>query len=485
MRYLRVLTLAALALMPVQPRAQPADAEALRGALQAWMTTWTGGLLPTLPAISARPDGEAVLLELPFGGNLPDAAVTLSPGALTARVHPLDAGRWAIDDLQAPPSVTLTIPAPGPAQPPGRATTTLSFGKQTVSGVFDPTLASESHLDATIDGYSVAIANPASSSNSHIDRLTSHNRWTPSGPDRVSMTSDSELSGYTMHGTNPAPRGGKPMPFTLSMQRIRTRGLADDVDFAAFRRGLVALFALAHENGGGKPTSAQMERVRTMIAAFAETLGGLDSEQEWQGVAFTSNGQSGSLRRVALGVSMHAADGKFQTRLPLALEGFESKAITDPALRDLLPRSLSLTPRLAGLSVPALRAALDRLAQAGDTKPDMMAETLGILAASPVDLAIDDLAFDIGPMRVTGTGSLSITAPDDTQGTAELRATGLDDLLRRARGQPALKQAVPFLIFLKGIAEPEGDAEVWKLTWQDGALSVNGTELSDLAIPGK
>ena len=109
---------------------------------------------------------------------------------------------------------------------------------------------------------------------------------------------------------------------------------------------------------------------------------------------------------------------------------------------------------------------------------------MALLADHPVELAIEDLLIDLGPLRLKGQGSLIVSSPQEAGGEAELRATGLDALIRRANAVPELKMAAPVLIFLKGIAKQEGNESVWSITYADKKVMVNDTDLSDL-MPSK
>ena len=115
---------------------------------------------------------------------------------------------------------------------------------------------------------------------------------------------------------------------------------------------------------------------------------------------------------------------------------------------------------------------------------EIAGDSMALLAANPVALAIEDLLLDIGPMRLKGEGSVDVSSPDDINGRAELRATGFDALIRRANAVPELKVAAPVLIFLKGIAKHEGNETVWQITYADKKMMVNDTDLSDL-MPSK
>jgi hypothetical protein len=299
------------------------------------------------------------------------------------------------------------------------------------------------------------------------------------------MTGDAVLDGYSVSDSTSGP-----MPVRVTVRRIRARTLLDDVDFARFGEGLRVLsmakeVTAAQRSKSKDLTPAQRATLHAAIDAFAGVLGGVDSEQVWEGIQFTVGDQSGSLQKLTLGFAAHVSEGGVQVKMPIAIEAFDSPAITDKAMRDMMPRSLAVTPRLSGLSRQALLEALHRLVDVQGDKPDIEAEAAAILGAGKVAVGLDSLAFEVGPMRVKGGGLVTVGAIDEFAGEAELRATGLDALIRRVNTVAALRQAAPFLIFLKGIAEQEGPQSVWKITYTDGALEVNGTSLSDLVLPGK
>jgi hypothetical protein len=476
----RVLCVAMLSLtLPAHAAMSEADAAALRGGLQAWVTLWTGGLLgPDVLPLTVRPDGAQLVMELSVTNATPAPGVTVSPGSFTMRVRPNSDGSWALDDGKLPTlfSVTSTQGVP--------QTTTFSFGAHSFSGVFDPALANVSRLDAEIADYSMTTTSPAGGQTSHIARISSRNRMTPSGPGRVNMSGDSDITGYAMH-TDAAPGAATPA-VDVEMQRMRVKGQLDNLDFVAIGAGLRRVLDLAKAPSapGGRLGKQDRAKLHEAVRALMDVSSALEGQQEMDGISFRMGPQSGTLRHALMGLSMRAVDGDIELAMPIALEGFETPMATDAAIRELLPHGIKLTPRMTGLSRKALRDMLDRIVDSDDT-PDMTAEVAALLVDSDVSLALDDVSLDVGPMQIRGKGKIDVAALDDLTGEAELRATGLDALIRRANSVAMLKPAVPVLIFLKGIAEQNGGQAVWKLTYSDGNIEVNGTSLSDLAIPGK
>ena len=108
---------------------------------------------------------------------------------------------------------------------------------------------------------------------------------------------------------------------------------------------------------------------------------------------------------------------------------------------------------------------------------------MAVLDAHPATVAIDSLLIDTGPARITGHGTLTVRGPGDAQGSATLRATGIDAAMKELSADPEGQKALGMLIFLKGLAKPEGDALVWHLVFDGQKLLVNGNDVSAMAPP--
>ncbi|MEI6283425.1 MAG: DUF2125 domain-containing protein [Alphaproteobacteria bacterium] len=489
---MRRLLLTTSLLLPLATHAAPtdSDASALRATLQTWVSTWSNGLVgATGMPLTVRPDGEQFLLELPFGGRMPDIGVSISEGRVLARIRPGANGTWIIDDAQLPATTKFSTTAPAKGAKASAApieSTTLTLGSQKMSGVFDPTLATESRLQADYGAYAMNITQPTGTQATTIDKVTARTLWTPVAAGRVSMTSDVEFTGYNQRITEKAGKGasGTP-PVTISAQRMHINTLANDVDFTQLGGALRALFTLQNANPNGKLTAAQKTTLQGAVRALVTVVAGMDSKQEWHGINVRAGDMSFTLKQATMDFSMNAPDGKLSARMPIALEGFDTPLLPSDAVREFLPRMFVLSPRIAGVSKAVLLEALDRVLENTDEKPDMDSEIANLLSASPITIGLDTLSFDIGPLRIKGSGAVKVASVDDPKGAAELRATGLDALIKRANTIPDAKIAVPVLIFLKGIAETEGNELVWKLAFDDGDFTVNGTNLSDLQLPGK
>ena len=188
---------------------------------------------------------------------------------------------------------------------------------------------------------------------------------------------------------------------------------------------------------------------------------------------------------LACGGIERVVDGALQANMPISAEGLDLGELVKGPLKDVLPRRISLTPTIGGIDKEGLFALLRQAVDGKLADPAAwQAAAEQLLINNPVTLGIDDLSADFGVAKLEGAGEIEVASMTEVTGRAELRATGLDALIRRANATPELKMVAPMLIFLKGIGEPDGKEMVWRVAFSDGKLTVNDTQLSDM-MPGK
>jgi hypothetical protein len=140
---------------------------------------------------------------------------------------------------------------------------------------------------------------------------------------------------------------------------------------------------------------------------------------------------------------------------------------------------VELHPIVAGVSLADLTSlALEATDQHVDQQR-LQADAAMLLAHGGVTVGLDTLDMDVGPAVMHGHGQVLLTGPNDYQAEAHITATGLDDLMQQARGDPRLKQAIVFLALARGFARPEGDHLVWDIVAGEAGLTVNGVELGN------
>jgi len=282
------------------------------------------------------------------------------------------------------------------------------------------------------------------------------------------------LEDYT---TVTALPGGELAKVTIGRVGGATR--IENFDMAGFGALVRTAFELGAAGKVAGDSAAEKAVTLRLFDQVAGMLDAVDSEYTYDDVRVEGGPLfSGSLRHFGMGVAFASPNGRTELKLRLALEGLESPLFTPGPWAEFVPHKVTLAPRLGGVPKEALMALLRR---AVETEGDELAgDAMELLAAHPLTAAIENLVVDLGPMRLTGQGSMEVSSPDEATGTAELRATGFDALIRRATAVKELKIAAPVLIFLKGIATQEGTETVWRITYSDRKMMVNDTDLSDL-----
>jgi hypothetical protein len=463
-----------------------AMAEGLRG--------WAAGLFaPLIEAaavpVTVTPDGERYRLEFaPTGAGIPGLTVTMS-GPMTVLLRPLDGTSWAIDDYRLPTDVTASLDLGEPGQPPGSYR--MHVTNQKISGAIDPGLTLPTRLEGEMSGISQTIEGRHGPQTTSMGKLTFSALWTPTGGSVMNGGSTSTVEAYASQQALP----GSDAPLALSIRRVITTVKAEGVDLEriqALLRTASALGSDARDEITGKtpgstgPTDAQRAAMHKLLEALATVFSRVEGRQEMSGLHFSVGGISGDLARFEMGSVMAAPAGNAELRLRIAAEGADSPAIPQGAIRQLLPKSFAIAPRVSGVPKEALMGFLTHAIDVlGDDDSELGGEAMQLLADNPVTIGIDELALDLGVARLGGTGQLQVASPAEITGAAELRMTGLDALIRLIGQLPETKAAVPVAVVLKGIGKAEGNETVWRIAYADGKATVNGTDLSALMPGGK
>jgi hypothetical protein len=457
--------------------ATPEQARALEGDLRGWMAGLLGAAIDvgTRP-IEVTPAGEALSVRIPAPAMIAALGV-VEPGlAVTLKARKMDGGRWALDDLRLPSPLKLMMPG----ESTGAEKTTLlnwSIDSQDFHAIFDPSFATTSSFDTIWRGYRTVATNQTTL----ITRSSGHTVLQPADKGRINLISES--NGEQLDASIEVP--GAP-PFTYKATAVRSSGkianLSPD-NLAALVRSLTSLAGLKDTKAqGSAPTEEQRKLARTAVLALRDLFASMDASTSFEGMSVSGMGQSATLKKASFGVNLGTPEGKLSLGTSIALNDFASAAIPPGILRDYMPRSIVLKPRVGGFpSEDATRLLLKLI----DTDPADMApvqaDALAVLAANPVEIAIDELTIDLGRASIEANGSIEVTSPTEITGEAEISLKGLDALIRRANSDAELKQFAPVLIFLKGIGKKDGEAYTWSINYEGGKFSVNDTDMSEMA----
>lgn len=490
---------------PAHSATSPDDAKALESQLAAYFADLGGPLYPAnARPITVTPEGDGFQLR----STAPDSmAAIVPPGtSVSLKVTPLDQGRWQLDDLRLPNPLIIQVPAPAaPGQAktstskeptPATAPTTISTENAASHGVFDPSYTTQSQFDWSSDNNRSTGPNSETTS-AHSE---SHLLLTPVGDGRV----DATVSSRSEHGQQAFTPTGNAQPVIMSwghgesmaaVKALSPQMLGDLIRTASRMMALRQADAPVVVPGTTevRPTQPPMTPEEQALAKqqVLELFGlghALDVTATLDNVALTALPVSATIDKIFVAMSQNAADGHAKLGLRVALQGLTSPGFPPGVFQDYAPRNITLAPHVAGLSPDELQemaiAMVTKTApppaaapDAAQPKPDELA---AMLAKGPIEFGMDELLIDLGPARVTGTGSLHLTARNTYDATAELVMTGLDGMIDRVKREPNLAQVLAPLSILRGVGKQDGETTRWSVVAHNGQVLVNGVDLASL-----
>ncbi len=458
-------------------------------ALQTQLHDWLAGLLQ--PAVTAAdapfqvtPEGDHFRLTVAPGVPVAGKAA-LDYGSVSFSARPLDAGRWALDDLRLPGPIRLTgpdLPAPkaAPGRPPGQpianVTEITTQGLQW-HGLIDPSFATTSTLDNAADG--IRITGPLTTLS--LGKGASHGTLTPDGDGTLTYASQSTIA--DLRETAALPTGDSVQVSFAKVAGSSTVHGISPATLAEILRDAAALGA-QQDGPGATPSPAQHETMLKLVDLLGNVARGAEITGTADAGSFQGNAFTATVRRISFGEDVGTRDGKLSLGLLIGLEGLDSPMIPPGIYRDFLPRKILLKPRISGLSPEDMKTLIrHRVDDGGKDSHAAQAEVMAMFAVSPLNLALEQISFDLGPASLDGTLSADIAGPADVTVDGDITITGLDALIRRANTTPELKQIAPGLIFLKGIGKQDGEDTSFAIRYENGVLKVNDTDLTNM-MPG-
>jgi hypothetical protein len=510
---LACLLLAATTLTPpkaaaAEPAPSPERAAALETQLHTWLADLIGpGLaLPDRPVqLTTQDAGYAV--SMPLAGAIPEIGLTLKADPMTATARPLPDGRWALDDVKLPSPIEVSLNPPGGN---GETHLRVTVAEQEQHAVFDPDLATTSTWDGRIGGYKAESQGPDSgTSTTDIAHIVAHLTAQPAGNGLIDVTEEansdliatnslipevgqsSMSAAHTrviahMEGLKPAQ-----VPPILHVVSSLAPLITEAAKQASLKMTVTPDDAQKDEDSAGvkaettpKLTDAQRAAVRAAVEALTQLMSGFGEEITLDDVRFASQGIDASLRKLTFGLTLAAPEGRLRLTSLIALEGLDSPMIPDGPLRAFVPHRIRLAPRISGAPADGVaKLMLDAVDHPDDDKR-LEPEARALLKHGPVAVGFDDISLDVGPSAIKAEGEVRIADEKDVRGDAKVTVTKFAALLKSAQDVPEMQEAVPFLIFLKGIGDTHGDTTVWKIDYDGKHLKVNGTDMSKM-LPGK
>lgn len=477
----RRVAVLALTLLPLAPSAvwaqpTPQSAQALEQQVRDWMTATLGpsAKVPTRP-VQLTADGDHYRVAVPLG----DAADT---PIMTATARMTDGGRWAINDIRLPSPAEFHVDLPATGKDgatsgmSGPITYKLTIGEQAGQILYDPSFATSSTSNSTIQNLDLQASGERLQQTSHLDRGSSTTILRPAASGRVDLVMDTTLEGYLVSSETQGTEKLK-----LAMGRVRAsaevNGVSRDrsVQIVQTLVQLGAAVQAADRSGGAAAPKLDPKSAQTLLEALADFASGMSFDESAENLAVTYGDFSGTLKAVRMGFSAKADAGLMQARLDLGAEGLAMPDLPLGGMADLIPSKVAIRPAVSGIAVNDLI----RLAKASENGGSPSAADIqALFSHGGISAGVESFSVDVAGAGFTGMGKFLFTSPQDYSGTAQFTATNLDLLQQRIASDPNLAQGGPVIIFLKGIGRSVENRMVWDVTYRNGRLLVNSQDLT-------
>jgi hypothetical protein len=232
---------------------------------------------------------------------------------------------------------------------------------------------------------------------------------------------------------------------------------------------------------GDAITPAQRAKLHELLQGARDVLTGGKIDETIEDAKFDVAGNTGRVARIEIGAGGDAPGNTLGLSTTLTLQGLQIDSLP-PALAAYVPTRFTIHPTLSNVDLAALtKMGLDATAPVPPGKAPPPPDLTRAFGAGGIHFGFDALGLDVAGVQVTGTGQFTSTGPNAVVGQAELSATGLPALIDKAKSDPLLAQAVPVMIFLKGIAKSTADHDVWQITVNNDKALVNGVDLLAMA----
>lgn len=462
----------------------PDQARALEGQLRAWFASVAGPDLPIASSpIQVTPEGDHFRLTVPPAG----AAMPVKGWpTFIANARPAEAGRWTLDGvrMQSPATFTVdVVPSTKPgekAAAPVPTTYTISYATQEGGGTWDPTFATPSVLNSNSTGFQMTSDGGGLRQVTKIERTTSASALRPVGEGRVDASVDVNGTGYSLQTKAADPASGVPAVQIAARQVKVVLGMAG-VSRERSAQIIPALARLSPPAGAapGAKAPPNPEAVRVLVQAMQGLASGVTMVEVLDDLTVAGTGFNFASTQLRLGMDAKADGGFMAGSMDIGLDGLALPGMGLDTFADLLPQRIALRPIVSNVPTQELL----QLLQTSMEKPDggtPPAQVAALFSHGALKTGLESFAVDIGGASFAGKASVEVSSPNQASGTAQVTATNVDALLAKVQANPALAQAIPAIVFAKGIGRTEGGRMVWDMSFDKGKLLVNGVDLTKM-----
>lgn len=452
------------------------------------------------------PEGDHYVVRLPIDMGREGAMV--SGGDTTLHAKPLEDGRWSFDSITLPASLLIGDKDHDPLKV-DFASTDLVY-----TAVVDPEHATTSTADLTLAAMKAHITGslpekdkPATPLDIAVEggKTEDHAVTTAAVDGRVDQTTTFTLADLSLNvaGDKPLKMGMSKLFGTMKvggMAPERARALQAKLDeIQKMMKATPAAAAtpapvtptpdsnapaIATSPAKAPMTAEQKAALKEFVAILREAFRSVDLTGEIDDVTVSDQTNKGvTMSKLVISTVAAAPESKLDAKETIAMEGLTVADLPPGLYARLVPRRVVFTPHVSGLPLDDVADMLNQMIDTPDADPSVLGPKVdAMLAKGPIRVAIDDLAFDVGPAGLTANGGVDVTSAvlPANAAKADIKVTHLDDLTKLLSSDPQLRQGVPFIIFLKGIGKQDGDVVTWHVESTNGQLTVNGQDMSQL-----
>ena len=461
--------------------ATPEQAKAIEGDIRSFLANMLGSSFP----LGAQP------IRIAPAGDHYTAAVALAPGKdVTADVLPAANGAWTFEKLHypTPAQFTTTMPAgPGTNGRELHLNYNIKVAEQDGRGTIDPTFATPSTATTTLRGLDVSVdgANQMNSV-SHIGRGTGESTLRPAGDGLLDVITNSALEDYS--STTTTQVDGKPTTIRIAAGKAVVNAEGDGIsrDRAPLvMQAMVQFVAGVMAQGpgkAGKPPEIGTAPVRALLTALEGAATSLKLDESVERLHVVSGPTTVDLDRARFGLQVESPSGVLNARMDLGMEGLKLPGLALGPFEQFIPSRVSFRPSITGVKTADLIRALQASVAEGrapDAGPPP--EFMQMLMSGAVQMGLDSFEVDLGTSVMTGMGKVGFTGPGQLAGQGQITMTNFDALVDRVKGLPQAGQALPALLFVKGIGRTAGEQIVWDITYDGAKVLVNGVDVAAMA----
>jgi hypothetical protein len=472
--------------------ATPAQAAALQSQVREAIGSLLGPAVKLTDSpikITAAGDHYDVSLPIPIpqlGGGAAPLTVQL-----TGTAQPGDNGTWIVENVKTATPLSFTIDMPLPATPGAPARTvpmtyTLDQQGQTGRILWDPSFKTPSTWTSNIRSTTLRSAGGPMPQTSTIGPVNSVITLRPSGADRLDILLDGTIQDYRVDSSPPPGAGGGAIQIGIKTSRVTSTLNSVSREHAiTLVRSLVSLATLAASAPPGpvKP-QAPAELVEAFLGSLQDFASDFSLDETLEGFIATAQGNTVALDRMKLGLDARSDTGLLRAGMTLGMEGLTLPDMPLGEMAALIPTRIAIRPVVGGIAV----ADLVHLATLSSEKKEPTPADIGALFShGGITGGIESITVEVAGARFTGQGTMVATAPapDAISGTATITAENFDALMQKVTALQGLaQQALPVMLFIKGIGRNIDNKLVWDISYKDNKVLINNVDLTAMAGGG-